>query len=717
MYSLLFLPILNLPVNEPKIVNFSKYFTDPIAHIYILDSSNVNISPLSSGNIFFLLRKKVGKAKLKFVFNSGNSSVKDILLLGSRTKKVLFKYKSAGNEKNVYLAGSFNSFNPKSIKMERKGEYFEKEIDLNSGIYQYKFVVDGNWFQDPKNPNKSSDGFGGFNSVIEVEGENFFVNDINESTFTFSKPVTDAIVIDGDKILTRDKYSLKNGILKLKIGNEKHFFRIIGIDDIGNPSYPFAFAFPQNDFKGRIIYFAMTDRFFDGEKNNDKPVRDAEVDPRANFIGGDFTGITEKIENGYFDSLGIGVLWISPVIKNPDKACRDVLPPHRKFTGYHGYWPVDFYKIDDRFGTLAELKKLVKKAHKHNILVFLDMVFNHTHIDNPIYKKHKNWFTSLILPDGSKNIRRFDEHPYTTWFDIFLPSFDYENSDSAIQYMIKNGVYWIAKTDADGFRLDAVKHIPHKFWRELRSAIQKKFKVRVWFIGETISSRDKILDWISPSELDGQFDFPLYWVIRDCFGRNRSFKDLAQETMESINKFSAGIWAPLLGNHDFGRFISLANGDLNGNEKEIAFSNPPGKPQKRAYKMSELAFAFLLTQSGNPLIYYGDEIGLPGAGDPDNRRMMKFNGLSNNEMKLFSSVKKLGKERKLHPSLSRGRFFLLKVDNNYIIYLKKYFNDMVIVGINKSKKEIKKDVKFPEFLKKHHIQLFIPPESFILQPL
>lgn len=711
------MPILNLPVGEPTIVNFSKYFIEPISDIYVLDSSNVNISPLSSGNVFFLLRKNIGKAKLKFVFTSGGSSVKSILLLVSKAKKVLFKYKSKGNEKNVYLAGSFNSFNPHSIKMEQMGEYFEKQIELIPGTYQYKFVIDGNWVQDPENPKMSPDGFGGFNSVVEVKGDNFFVNDINESTFAFSKPVTDAIVIDGDKILTREKYSLKSGVLKLKIGIGKHFFRIIGIDNAGNPSLPFAFAFPKNDFKGRIIYFAMTDRFFDGKKDNDRPVRDAEVDPRANFMGGDFVGITKKIESGYFDSLGVGLLWISPTIKNTDKAYKDVLPPHRKFTGYHGYWPVDFYNIDDRFGTMTELQKLVKTAHKHKILVFLDMVFNHTHIENPIYKKHKNWFTSLILPDGTKNIRQFDKYPYTTWFDIFLPSFDYENSDSAIQYMVKYGVYWITKTNADGFRLDAVKHIPHKFWRDLRCAIQKKFKKRVWFIGETISSRDKILDWISPAELDGQFDFPLYWVIRDCFGNNKSFKYLAQETMESINKFSTGIWAPLMGTHDFGRFISLANGDLNGNEKKIAFSNPPGIPKKKAYRMTELAFAFLLTQSGNPLIYYGDEIGLPGAGDPDNRRMMKFNRLSDNEIKLFSSVKKLGKARELHPSLSRGRFFLLKTDDNYIIYLKKYFSDMVIVGINKSKNEIKEDVKFPEFLGKHPIQLSIPPESFILQSL
>ncbi|MCS7227490.1 MAG: alpha-amylase family glycosyl hydrolase, partial [Endomicrobia bacterium] len=444
-----------------------------------------------------------------------------------------------------------------------------------------------------------------------------------------------------------------------------------------------------------------------GNKTNDNPVNDPEVADIANYLGGDFAGIIKKIEEGYFQKLGVNTLWISPVVKNPDKAYRDALPPHRKFTGYHGYWPVSLTEVEPRFGTMQDLQRLVQVTHQHGLKVIFDMVLNHVHEENPLYKEKPYWFGQLLLPDGRKNIRLFDERPIDTWFDEFLPSFDYEKNPDAVDFMVDNCIWWIKQTNCDGFRLDAVKHIPHKFWYKLRLKLRQEVEFvnnkKFYLVGETISSREKIMEYINPYELDGQFDFPLYWAIRDVFGYNSAgFTKLEKERMRSEKIFgvSYAIMSVFLGNHDFARFISYADGDIKPttNEKELAWTAPPKVENKDSYKKAQLAFVFVLTQSAIPLIYYGDEIGLAGAGDPDNRRMMKFENLTKDERKLLEFVSHLLKLRKEHPALRYGIHHTIYVSDEIYVYIKKYFDDEVIVVLNKSKQKQKIEFEIPEWI-------------------
>ena len=166
--------------------------------------------------------------------------------------------------------------------------------------------------------------------------------------------------------------------------------------------------------------------FVDGNKENNRPLNRPDVDPKVDFYGGDVVGISKKIEEGYFNNLGINTIWISPVVKNPEGPYGQwTKTPKTKFSGYHGYWPVALRATDPRFCTESELKQMIDIAHKHHINVFLDYVAHHVHQEHPLVKQKPDWFTPLYLPDGSKNTERWDDYRLTTWFDDFMPTFNY----------------------------------------------------------------------------------------------------------------------------------------------------------------------------------------------------------------------------------------------------------------------------------------------------
>ena len=196
--------------------------------------------------------------------------------------------------------------------------------------------------------------------------------------------------------------------------------RIVAADDKGRVSRAVrAQVRPKEGFRWQdgIIYYAFTDRFVNGDQNNDRPVKDPAVLPQANYLGGDFEGIQKKIEEGYFKKIGVNVLWLAPLNRNPDAAWKEFLPPYRAYTGYHGYWPVSESEVEPRFGGEEGLKNLVGSAQKNGIKIIADLVLKHVHIENPLWKEHPDWFGSLTLPDGTKNLRLWDAQQFTTWFE------------------------------------------------------------------------------------------------------------------------------------------------------------------------------------------------------------------------------------------------------------------------------------------------------------
>uniref|UniRef100_UPI004056D375 alpha-amylase family glycosyl hydrolase n=1 Tax=Alistipes sp. TaxID=1872444 RepID=UPI004056D375 len=327
----------------------------------------------------------------------------------------------------------------------------------------------------------------------------------------------------------------------------------------------------RHDNHAQVLYSLMIDRFQNGNTENDKPLNRPDVLPKVDYQGGDLKGITQKIEDGFFTDLGITTIWISPITQNPYDAWGQNVDPDTKFSGYHGYWPIYTTVIDERFGTDAELRELLDKAHAKGMNVILDYVANHLHINSPVLQEHPDWIIPLLLPDGRKNLGLWDEHRLTTWFDEHIPSLDLER-DEVAQPMTDSATFWMTEYDFDGFRHDACKHIPLGYWRTLTKKLRERVTDReLWQIGETYGSPELIGSYVRSGMINAQFDFNVYHTALDVLTRDHSVEKLASVVEESSRAYGAHhTMGNITGNHDKGRLISLAGGTLDPDEDHKA---------------------------------------------------------------------------------------------------------------------------------------------------
>ena len=454
----------------------------------------------------------------------------------------------------------------------------------------------------------------------------------------------------------------------------------------------------RHDPNAQVLYSVLVDRFYNGNPDNDAPLNSPEVDPRVDYKGGDLKGITDKIEDGFFDSLGINTLWISPITQNPEDAWGQYPDPKTKFSGYHGYWPIYNTKVDNRMGTDDELRELLAKAHQHNINVILDYVANHMHINSPTLKEHPNWITDSLLPDGRRNFELWDEARLTTWFDKHIPSLDLERED-VCDAMTDTALFWVTNFDFDGYRHDACKHIPLNYWRMFTRKMKTRFPDRsLWMIGETYGSNELIGSYVKTGMLNAQFDFNIYHTAIDVLGgRGVPMTRMADVIDESLASYGAHhTMGNISGNHDKTRFISLAGGAVSWDEdgkyagwhRDIGVT-ADGDPvrEKEAFQKALLLEVINLTIPGVPCIYQGDEYGQCGANDPDNRRMMRFDGLNENEQWLLSQTESLIRQRRSSMPLLYGDYKRIFADENVLVFTRTYLGETVLVGINNGAEE------------------------------
>lgn len=261
----------------------------------------------------------------------------------------------------------------------------------------------------------------------------------------------------------------------------------------------------------------------------------------------------------------------------------------------------------------------------------------------------------------------------------------------------------------DGFRLDAVKHILPSFWWKFRAALRdrvdRKGEAPLYLVGETFKDRAGIMSFVGPNMLDGQFDFPLYDQIQETFGETKGEMKALDDSLGSSEKIygKETLMSPLIGNHDKGRFMAYADGELPGPNKmkdeEVGWKDPPKVRDPANYNKIELAQAFLMSIDGVPMVYYGDEIGMTGAGDPDNRRDMRFGDqVSSGEDRVLENFKKLGALRREHPALRYGsRRTVLETADQYA-FVRAHLDDRVAVVFNRAKSEAQIDINVaPEF--------------------
>ena len=461
----------------------------------------------------------------------------------------------------------------------------------------------------------------------------------------------------------------------------------------------------RQDHQSQILYSLMIDRFNNGNKENDWKINSPEVLDKVDYQGGDIAGITAKIEDGFFADLGVTTIWISPITQNPYDAWGQNVNPDTKFSGYHGYWPIYSTVVDKRFGTDEELRTMLSTAHDSEMNVILDYVANHLHINSPVLQEHPDWTTDLILPDGRENIALWDEQRLTTWFDKHIPTLDLEREE-VCEPMTDSALHWVRNFDFDGFRHDACKHIPLNYWRMLTHKMKSEMPDRdMWQIGETYGSVELIGSYVKTGMIDSQFDFNLYHTSRDVIvDTNRSMRDIAAVVEESEAAYgSHHTMGNITGNHDKPRFISLAGGDMplwgiddkaEGWHREVVVGD-----MDKGHAGLLLMKAIITTVPGVPCIYQGDEYGVPGANDPDNRDMMCFEGYNDYQVKQYAATQALLKYRRSSMPLMYGDYRTLYVDDTTWVFLRHYMGDWVVVAMNVRAEAQNVEVALPEFAK------------------
>ena len=414
----------------------------------------------------------------------------------------------------------------------------------------------------------------------------------------------------------------------------------------------------RSEHHSQVIYSLMVDRFMDGDDNN------TEVKSIANYNGGDLAGVLAKIKDGYFEELGINTISLSPITQNAGRSLeRD---EQTKFHTYQGNAPVSNTLIDKRYGDEELLKLLIEEAHNRDINVILDYVTQHVHEQNPIYKEHTDWVTSLYVGDQ-------------------LHQLDFKKPE-VVNAMTDTALYWVANYEMDGLRYDLTDQIPHVYWRSLNQKIRKHTNRPIYQLGESNGSYDVVRSYMNSAMLNAQMEFNQYEAAVDAFVKaDGSYANLAQSLFEGLDYYGHHhLMGTMSGNQDRARFISYASGDLSLDDD--GWHTTKGMIDTTSYDRLGMLQAFNMTVPGIPIIYYGDEYGSIGLGvnSPNNIKMMKFKDLSQRELDLKKLVSSLVNLRKNSMSLLYGTTQIVSEANGLLVLKRNYFDEETVVYFNEN---------------------------------
>ena len=631
-----------------------------------------------------------------------------------------FAYSSQTSLSSVEVVGEWDGWIRHNLTY-LNGTY---SIDLNidEGFYCYKLIIDEiNWILDPSNGyRKYCDGI--LNSGIIVENFSYpRMSVASESEELLNLKLNYSAGIDGSEFSHLDIY-LMNNFKRENISyiwneedwsveiNEtfslnsfeygKYTLNVQAFDSEGRESnqisYPFWFEESSFDWNGALVYMIMTDRFVNGNISND-PSSIPDVSQGADWAGGDFAGVISMLESGYFEELGVSALWLTPFNKGAEGSFLASDNEHR-VSGYHGYWPVKSREIDSRLGTENELKELIALAHSKGIRILNDFVINHVHEDHEYYQTNPDWFRDgCILGTSGCD---WTERALDGVFSSYMPDVNWQNPEVSEKFL-EDAIWWQKEYDLDGSRIDAVKHVEPssisnlvvKFNEELENSL-----IDYYLLGETAMgwSGDNIVDnlpqydainqYMGEGGLDGQGDFVLYHAVVDNvfrYGYN-DFNHLDYWTLQSQENYVEGsIMTPYLGSHDTSRLISRLENGGNTDNKWAEQSLPQQPTSSQPYNKSKIAFSWLLTIPGAPVLYMGDEYGEYGGSDPDNRHSFRSgNQLNSNELQLASFVQELGNIRQQSNDLKEGTYRSIFSDETLLVFARETANSETVVLIN-----------------------------------
>lgn len=575
-----------------------------------------------------------------------------LALIRSREIEHLFVYKATERYGRVNIAGSFNGWNrdADAMTVSADGLTWTRQVPLSPGTYTYKFVLDGTtWVTDPTAAKNVDDGSGNKNSELLVlpigyekpakkgdgvitasvlrhlMGEPFLNYDRGKLMLTLQTRANDIasvkIAVDGRGSFAMSETGgddVYTQYVAQVPWDRKHDFRYRFLLDDGSGTMVFgpngllprsaptaaadAYTVRAAEFKPfevpswvehSVIYQIFPDRFANGDKSNDPPnVAAWDAQPRySNFFGGDVAGVEQHLS--YLKALGISTVYFNPVFKSPSN---------------HRYETADYLQIDPRFGTNAEFIQLTHDLKRAGIRTVLDGVFNHTAtsffpfadvVKNGASSKYTDWYTFKSFP-----VRVGQNPNYLAWFNYpSMPKLNYTDADVR-KYILGVPEFWQTSADVAGWRLDAANEVSPDFWREFRTKV-KSLDKDAWILGEVWGDGTP---WLQGDEWDSVMNYQFRKAVLDFVSKSGNGKPtgLVRELMRVYASYAPQVsrnMMNLIGSHDTPRILNLCGGDAS---------------------LAELAALIQFTWVGTPSIYYGDEIGMNGGADPDNRRGMTW---------------------------------------------------------------------------------------------
>ena len=447
-----------------------------------------------------------------------------------------------------------------------------------------------------------------------------------------------------------------------------------------------------------VIYLIMPDRFADGDPSNNDPAISRGLFDRSKtrrYHGGDLQGIINKLP--YLKSLGVTAIWTTPIYDNANRLDEKEVYDGEKTTGYHGYGAVDMYNTEEHFGDIAKLRELTDKARSMGIKMIQDQVANHTgpyHVwasDPPT----PTWWNGTLDKHLSNNWQKWTTmNPRATyqtqrrnlegWFIDVLPDFNQDDPEVE-KYIIQNSIWWIEEIGYDAVRMDTLPHVPRSFWSKWGSALKRQYP-KLNILGELYDGDPALLAYFQSgrkghdgidTEIDTLFDFTVFYALRDAFAKGGSIRSVSQAFARDWLYPRPEVLTTFLGVHDMLRFMNESGATHDG---------------------LKLAQTLVMTSRGTPILYYGDEIAMPGGGDPDNRRdfpggfpadgIDKFaaSGRSSAEKDVWNHLAKLGRLRLELEPLRRGKSLDLLDEEQQLAYARVTEKQAVIVVFNNDTK-------------------------------
>ena len=611
-----------------------------------------------------------------------------------------------GSATAVQLVGEWDWDTP--LEMNLANGVWTVDLDAPEGLYCYKFVVDGTYIFDPANPERVyCDDIE--NSLLRVDDHlrpQYSANIVGDELHVVYHAGSSGASHDGTPSAlsgaTWDGASSTWTLDLTQLEDGKHSLLVEGFDVEGNPAYDLLVPFwrgPHASFvwEDALIYMVMTDRFVNANMSNDGVATGAAQG--ADWQGGDFAGVTEKIESGYFADLGVNALWLTPfntAANGTGKAADGV----HDVAAFHGYWPTEARGVEPRLGTPEELHAMVDAAHDAGIRVMMDFVVNHVHEDHEYFEAHPEWFNAGCIC-GQANCD-WTEHRLDCQFTAYMPDVNWKNRNASEQF-IADALWWMETYDLDGARIDAVKHVENLAVSNLVAQINERFETvgtDVYLKGETAmgwsghsleanqAQYDAINAYMGPEGLDGQADFVLYHAVVDnvFVSGNENYQHLDYWTNRSQDQYTAGsLMVPYVGSHDVSRLTSRADSGTGDAYNQWAEDGLPGQPgDVSAYHAALQAYGWLLTTPGAPLLYYGDEYGEYGGADPDNRHMYRNESeWSGNEASLYENISQLGQLRLDSIALRQGAYSTRLSMANLLVYNMTHDDQTMSVVLNR----------------------------------